>query len=102
MAAHNLDIRFSASAREDFVAILRYTLATWGEAQMLGYREKLESALDRVAENPELGRQRTELAQGYRSIAVGSHMIIYRIAGQTLDIVRILHSRMDPTTQLAE
>ena len=65
MATHKLDIRFSASARRDFVAILRYTLATWGEVQMLRYREKLETGLDRL-------------------------------------IVRVLHSRMDPATQVAE
>lgn len=102
MARHKLDIQFSATAREDFVAILRYTLANWGEAQMLQYRETLDSAFNSLAENPELGRARSELAQGYQTIAVGSHVIVYRKDDQMLDIVRILHSRMDPATQLTE
>jgi toxin ParE1/3/4 len=102
MVRHNRNIRFSASARQDFVAILRYTLATWGEAQMLRYRETLETGLDNLADNPQLGRLRQELSQEYRSIRIAAHVMIYRLDGETIYIVRILHNRMDPATQLAE
>ena len=77
MVRHNRNIRFSASARQDFVAVLRYTLATWGETQMLRYRETLETGLDNLADNPQLGRLRQELAQEYRSIRIAAHMIVY-------------------------
>jgi plasmid stabilization system protein ParE len=52
MAKHKLDIQLSATAREDFVAILRYTLDSWGEAQMLRYRDQLNSVISSLAENP--------------------------------------------------
>ena len=68
---------------------------------MLGYREKLEAGLDTLADNPEMGRLRDELAPGYRSIAIGAHVVVYRRDVELLYIVRILHNRMDPTTQFA-
>ena len=102
MIKHKLDIQLSATAREDFVAILRYTLDSWGEAQMLRYRDQLNSMISSLVENPELGRLRPELEKQYRSIAAGSHLIVYAANSETLNIVRILHSRMDPTKQLSD
>ncbi|WP_415085099.1 type II toxin-antitoxin system RelE/ParE family toxin [Labrys sp. (in: a-proteobacteria)] len=45
------------------------------------------------------GRDKTgrpvEIREGYLKYNVGSHIVFYRRAGQTTDIIRILHQRMD-------
>lgn len=47
------------------------------------------------------GRTADEVRAGYRKAAVGSHVLFYRMAVDgTLDIVRILHQRMDVTRHL--
>ncbi len=37
-------LKLSPKARQDFIDILRYTGETWGEAQLLIYRDKLNDA----------------------------------------------------------
>ena len=53
------------------------------------------SAIETVAEEPRRGRACDETRAGYFKYPAGSHMIFYRRAVNVVDIVRILHSRMD-------
>lgn len=48
-----------------------------------------------LAENPELGPRREELAQGLRSFPVAAYVLFYRPASYGTEIVRILHSGRD-------
>jgi toxin ParE1/3/4 len=45
---------------------------------------------------PSLGRACDDIRQGCRRYAEGSHTIFYREVGGDIEIVRILHGRMDP------
>lgn len=48
-----------------------------------------------------IGRACDEVRTGYRRHAVGSHTLYYRLAGADgIDVVRILHERMDVDRQL--
>lgn len=59
------------------------------------------SAIQRVVQNPMIGRACDEVRTGYRRHAVGSHTLYYRLAGADgIDVVRILHERMDVDRQL--
>lgn len=42
------------------------------------------------------GRQQAEVRPGYRSRAVGSHVVFYVISAGGVDVIRVLHQRMDP------
>ncbi len=42
-----------------------------------------------------MGRERPEIKPGYRSIAEGKHVIFYRVGDSGIEILRILHERMD-------
>ncbi len=43
-----------------------------------------------------IGRACDDVRPGYRKHAVGSHVLYYRlISGEIIDVVRILHQRMD-------
>jgi toxin ParE1/3/4 len=47
------------------------------------------------AQFPLMGRPRDDLVSGLRSFAVASHVIFYRLAGGTIEILRILHGARD-------
>jgi toxin ParE1/3/4 len=87
-------VQLSPSARADFTAILRYTGKIWGEAKLLAYRDLLAEALERIRRDPEIGQQHSELPDSHRLHRVGSHVVIYRLNGQTIAVIRILHRRM--------
>jgi toxin ParE1/3/4 len=64
--------------------------------------ERADSLIDRVKEGcrilrrwPELGRQRAELGLGVRSFPVGLLIVLYRLAGDDIEIVRIIDGRRD-------
>ncbi|MCP3873089.1 MAG: type II toxin-antitoxin system RelE/ParE family toxin, partial [Desulfobacteraceae bacterium] len=45
--------------------------------------------------NPELGRQRPEINPGYYSFPVKKHIIFYLQSGNHIDIIGVLHGKMD-------
>lgn len=87
-------IDLAPRAAQDFEDILRYTLETWGDAQMLAYREKIDSALKAIGRNPQFGRHREDLPPTHLAYLVGSHVIVYRVETARIGVVRILHARM--------
>lgn len=48
MSSHKqkLPLKLSPKARQDFIDILRYTGETWGQEQLLIYRDKINEALE--------------------------------------------------------
>ena len=69
-------------------------VATWAVARAVKW--VIQRAIDRIADNPMIGRACDEVRPGYRKHAVGSHTLYYRIASvDVIDVVRILHQRMD-------
>jgi toxin ParE1/3/4 len=89
------DYRLTPAAKSDLLEIWNYTLDTWGERHAAKYLLDIESKLVQLAKNPELGRQRPEINYGYYSFPVGKHIIFYLQSGSYIDIIGILHGRMD-------
>lgn len=58
--------------------------------------------MEQLVDGPDLGRPREEVRAGYRSAHEGRHLIFYRAMEDRVEIVRILHERMDWRRQLAE
>ncbi len=89
-----LPLKLSPKARQDFVDILRYTGETWGENQLLSYRDEINDALQAIGNNPLLGHRREDLPATHLAYLVGSHVIVYRTDTECTGVVRILHQRM--------
>ncbi len=87
-------ITLSPKAQQDFIDILRYTGETWGEKQLLAYRDKINEALQAISGNPQLGHHRDDLPPTHHAYLVGSHIIVYRMREDGVAVVRILHQRM--------
>ena len=95
-----LPLKFAPKAWQDFIDILRYTGESWGQAQLLIYRNKINGALQAISQNPQVGHGRNELSETHRTHLVGSHVIVYRIDADSIGVVRILHQRMSPARHI--
>lgn len=89
--------RLTPAARLDLSEIWDYTQERWGAQQAEIYVREIQAAIERVADDPRRGRDRDDVAMGYRSYAIGSHAIFYRTRSAGVDVIRILHQRMDPS-----
>lgn len=87
-------LTLSPKAHQDFIDILRYTGETWGEKQLLTYRDKINEALQAITVNPQLGHHQDDLPSTHHAYLIGSHVIVYRMRGDGVAVVRILHQRM--------
>jgi toxin ParE1/3/4 len=90
------------AAKEDLKSIGRYTAETWGRAQRNRYLALLDTSMHDLADNPGLGRDCSEIRTGYRRYRVGKHILFYRqLDPDRIEIVRILHERMDVEARLS-
>jgi toxin ParE1/3/4 len=86
----------SPAARVDLEQIWDYTCQRWDVDQAEAYLRELQHAIERAASNPRIGRACDEIRPGYRKLAAGSHILYYRVTAEgVVDIVRVLHQRMD-------
>lgn len=86
----------SPAAQADLEQIWDYTYDRWGVDQAEDYLRELRHAIERAAANPQIGRACDEIRLGYRKLAAGSHTLFYRVRAEGgIDVVRVLHQRMD-------
>ncbi|KXP12434.1 plasmid stabilization protein ParE [Tsukamurella pulmonis] len=92
--------RLTPAARHDLSSIWDYTEERWDVRQTETYMVEIRAAIERIAEDPDRGRVSDDVREGYRRYAIGSHLIFYRPRIDGVDVVRVLHQRMDPTRHL--
>src|SRR5947208_2050842 len=104
MAARKWRVRLGAAAELDFANILKWTAEIFGTRQAQLYRDMLVAAIGELVDGPDIvgSKGRDEITPGLRTLHVArrgrraSHFLMYRLdAGTTIEIVRILHERMD-------
>jgi toxin ParE1/3/4 len=100
MSSRKRTVSLSPDARIDFTDILLYTRQEWGEEQRDRYEAALVHAMANLADYPDLGERRPGLFSGCHAHVVGRHVLYYRITDDTIEVVRILHERADPTRHL--
>jgi toxin ParE1/3/4 len=88
-------ILLSLRAQRDLETIWDDTASRWGVAQAEQYARQLWQHMSILADNPAMGRACPEIRDGYYKYPSGSHLLFYRLAGGDIDIVRILHVRMN-------
>lgn len=90
-----MSFRLTPAARADLSSIWDYTEERWDARQAETYIRELHAAMERIAEDPTRGRTCDDIRAGYRKYAIGSHLIFYVAADDGVDVVRVLHQRMD-------
>lgn len=82
-------------ARADIRDIGDYSDERWGRAQAQRYLDAMADSLDQIAQMPLAGSDQASISPGLRKWRSGSHNIFYRMRGDVVLIVRVLHARMD-------
>ncbi len=83
-------------AVEDLSKIWDYTVEVWSETQADKYYYMLLDCCEELAEEKLSGKNYYEVKADLLGFRAGQHIIFYRkLKGNKVEIVRILHSRMD-------
>jgi toxin ParE1/3/4 len=88
-------------AKSDLKSIAAYTQRRWDKKQRRIYTLQFDDTFHLLADAPALGSECDFIKQGYRKFSVTSHIIFYQSISQSeIEIVRILHKRMDAKAQI--
>ncbi|MCB1976677.1 MAG: type II toxin-antitoxin system RelE/ParE family toxin [Nitrosomonas sp.] len=88
-------VKITPRALEDLKKIGRYTLQKWGKNKRDSYLRDLDNRFGWLAENPKIGKHRTDIEAGYYCYLQGSHLIFYTIGEDCIHIIGIPHKAMD-------
>ena len=94
------EIALRPKALDDLDGIWQYTEETWGVEQAERYLRALNGTFEALAEKPELGRIYDEVYEGLRVYPSGRHLIFFLATNEGIDVVRVLHERMDIPSHL--
>jgi toxin ParE1/3/4 len=85
----------SPRAQNDLEEIWDYTVERWGLDQAENYTRGIWQRIEAVAQRPTMGQNASNVSEGYYKISCGSHVLFNRPIAEGIDVVRILHERMD-------
>jgi toxin ParE1/3/4 len=88
-------IRLTPLARVDLDEIWSHTAKTWGREQAEAYLLGMNATMQLLAKHPKLGRNIDDIRQGYFKFPAASHILIFRMSPEAMEIIRILHKSMD-------
>lgn len=92
--------RLTPAAQRDLSSIWDFTQERWDENQAEIYISEIRAAIERIAVAPGRGRACDEIREGYRRYSIGSHLVFYVERTDGVDVIRVLHQRMDPSRHL--
>jgi toxin ParE1/3/4 len=90
-------------AVEDLSGIWNYTADEWSEEQADKYYFMLLNICQKIANNPDLGKNYDGITTDLFGLKTNRHIIFYRKTKSVpIEITRILHGRMDLKNRLTE
>ena len=90
-----LPFAISKKAVADLEEIWLYTVEKWSADQADRYYNLIFDEINYISRNRNSGKSMEHVRKGYRASKVKSHFIFYRIVNNTIEVIRILHERMD-------
>lgn len=91
---------YRAAATADLRGIARSTRARWGDEQASSYVSAIRSSIKSLDEFDRRFPEADVGHRGLRKMRSGHHMVFYRVNGDSIEIVRVLHERMDAGSAL--
>lgn len=92
---------FRQAAMNDLTAIWNYTAQEWSESQADKYYETIKLACKQIGDNPKAGKRYPEINKYLSGLKAGKHIIFYYcISEEEIEVIRILHERMDLENRL--
>ena len=93
----------SNKAVEDLSTIWEYTFEVWSESQADKYYKYLIDSCQGIAFQPAIGKIYPEVSVNLFGCRANRHIIFYRKTSDgEVEIIRILHGRMDLKSKLEE
>lgn len=90
-------------AVEDLSIIWDYTYNAWSENQADKYYGILIDTCKVISKSPEIGKNYDEISSEILGFRVNKHIIFYRvIKSGEIEILRILHAKMDLKSRIEE
>ena len=92
--------RISEAAINDLDGIWEYTFLNWSKEQADRYHNLIMNEIEFIAENTYSGKPMDHINKGYLVAYVKTHMIFFRRKEGIVEIIRILHQKMDVESTL--
>jgi toxin ParE1/3/4 len=93
----------SEKALEDINNIWIYTAENWSVEQADRYYNLIIDEIEYIVDNLHMARDFGKIRKSYRYSKVKSHLILFKKdKANEIEVVRILHERMDIENRLAE
>lgn len=92
----------SKKAISDLEEICLFTAEKWPVEQADRYYNLILDEFRFTCKNNKYGKSMEHVRKGYRSTKVKSHLIFYRFVNHTIEVIRILHERMDLENRLGD
>ncbi|MES9903734.1 MAG: type II toxin-antitoxin system RelE/ParE family toxin [Sedimenticola sp.] len=93
---------FTPESSKDLKDIVRYTRETWGSVQAVEYVSGLRKQSALLAQRPDVGKKRDDLADGLLCFPYVSHIVYYTKIHDGIAIIRFLHKQQDPTIHIGQ
>ena len=92
-----MKLKVGRAAADDMEGIWLYTTEHWSMGQADRYLGLLMDGFEQIRIDPTCGREFAHVRPGYKALNIGAHVIFYRLADadQVVEVVRVLHERMD-------
>lgn len=81
----------------DLLQIKYYSEELWGKETTKKYLIQIHNKCTEICNFPNIGINRPEIFKNIKSIIVNSHIILYCLAENEINILRVLHKNMDIT-----
>ena len=87
-------------ADNDLEEIWFYSYNKWSYEQANHYHREIMVGLQDIAKDISIGKQIDNIKLGYRRYKINHHYVIYKTIQSHIDIVRVLHEKMDTPKHL--
>jgi len=88
--------KYTRQSEIDLEAIIKLSSEQWGQKQSETYMNGLEDLVANLADFPDLGLDSSQYIKGLLSFPYQSHSIFFVKKSHGINIVRILHNKMNP------
>ena len=90
-------------AINDLNNIWDYTFEKWSIKQADKYYATIKLACSRIGENPDIGKKYDGISKNLLGLKSGKHIIFYQsLSEDRIEVIRILHERMDLKNRISE
>lgn len=96
-------VKLRQQAIDDLNDIWNYTSWKWSEQQADRYYASIEFACKSIGTHPYIGKEYDGISRNLLGLKSGKHIIFYQwLSNHDIEVVRILHERMDLENRVAE